>query len=487
MGREVAASISIGRVAAKHDMRESIARNVSPGLSKDNVVITDNLHGMGIEEYVNKMMQPYIDEYNAKQRRKDRRIETPYCEWHRNNGNLSQGSGQVAYECVLQYGTREDIGGEYYDPKTSPERKAELRDEMVRVYKQWADDLEKNFPHLKTLYFVIHFDETNGTPHAHWCFAPMGEYDRGLSRQCSIGKALGQDGIERIKDAKQAMDEGGYQLSRFFRKFHHDYQNPTLEKLGYTIKAEVKGRKHEDKSYFADRMADLDERAEKITAGEQRIKEGEQLAIKKMREAALQVLNAKREQEEAAALASLSYKAKEEIDQEIEAKQSRIEELNKKLRNKEDLIQTQDAIDEIFKETGTGVPYPKIIAKRTHGFGKNKMETAEVPVKDLDELRGKAASYELVQMQRKKAEAAAEAALKAADKDETIQELRNENTALKMALQEAKVERNQAEKKTKEMEYDRNEALDYIARNGMGADFVAEYNQQRSQEHHHHR
>lgn len=253
----------------------------------------------------------------------------------------------------------------------------------------------------------------------------------------------------------------------------------------YNAKQRRKDRRIE--SYFADRMADLDERAEKITAGEQRIKEGEQLAIKKMREAALQVLGAKREQEEAAAMASLSYKAKEEIDQEIEAKQSRIEELNKKLRNKEDLIQTQDAIDEIFKETGTGVPYPKIIAKRTHGFGKNKMETAEVPVKDLDELRAKAASYEMVQMQRKKAEEAARTALKAADKDETIQELRNENAALKMALQEARVERNQAERKTKDMEYSRNEALDYIARNGMGADFLTEYNQHRSQEHHHHR
>ena len=139
----------------------------------------------------------------------------------------------------------------------------------MKVHREWQKELEKNFPHLKTLYYVVHFDEKNGTPHAHWCFTPCAEYDRGLSRQCSIGRALSQDGIERCKDAKEAMDKGGFQLARFFKKFHHEYQNPTLQRLGYSIKQEIQGRKHDDKSYFADRMADLDQREEEFNTKKQ--------------------------------------------------------------------------------------------------------------------------------------------------------------------------------------------------------------------------
>lgn len=526
---EVGASCSIGRVAAKHDMRKSISKNVSPELSKDNVIIVDNLNGQAIEDYVNDMMQPYIDKYNSKQRRKDRRIETTYCEWHRNNGNLSQGSGQVAYECVIQYGSRDDIGKEYYDPKTSPERKAELREEILKVHREWQKELEKNFPHLKTLYYVVHFDEKNGTPHAHWCFTPCAEYERGLSRQCSIGRALSQDGIERCKDAKEAMDKGGFQLARFFKKFHHEYQNPTLQRLGYTIKQEIQGRKHDDKSYFADRMADLDQREEEFNTKKQaaqreftdalselkvkkqeaeqtkqqlderekrvqdsesqleerelQIQSSEKKAEAKMQRADLAITAAKQEQQDAMESVQQAAQIRDLLNKEIEDKQSRVDELKKSLKNTEDLLQTQDAIDEIFKKTGSTVPFPKVYSHGSRGWGKNKVETVEVGKEELDEIRKKAASYEIVQRERREAEKAAKEAIKAADKDETIKEIREENLALKMELQKTRVERNQARQKERSMEISRDEAIGFIADRGMGQEFIDEHN--RDLGHHH--
>ena len=120
---KVAASMSVGRLAPKHSLDidgiRAISPNVTPSLIKDDVVIIDRLKRpdgshMTIEEYTDQTFQPYIDQYNAKQRRKDRQIQTGYCEWHRSNGTLSQGKGELAYEAVLQYGTHEDIGGEYY-------------------------------------------------------------------------------------------------------------------------------------------------------------------------------------------------------------------------------------------------------------------------------------------------------------------------------------------------------------------------------------
>ena len=128
---KIAASMSVGRLAPKHSLNidniRVISKNVTPKLIKNDVILIDRLKGqngkhMTIEEYTDQHFQPYIDQYNAKQRRKDRQIQTGYCEWHRGNGTLSQGKGELAYEAVLQYGTHEDIGGEYYAATTSQER-----------------------------------------------------------------------------------------------------------------------------------------------------------------------------------------------------------------------------------------------------------------------------------------------------------------------------------------------------------------------------
>lgn len=264
---KVAASMSVGRLAPKHSLDidgiRAISPNVTPSLIKDDVVIIDRLRRpdgshMTIEEYTDQQFQPYIDQYNAKQRRKDRQIQTGYCEWHRSNGTLSQGKGELAYEAVLQYGSHEDLGGEYYSPDTTPERKAQLRAEYEGVYRQWVADLEKNFPHMTLVFAVAHFSETEGTPHLHVCMQPQADCSRGLAKQVSIGRALAQDGIERLDSREEAKQAGGYQLARFYQRFHHEYQNPSLQRLGYEIKAEQHGLKHMEKDGYAVVMEQAD-------------------------------------------------------------------------------------------------------------------------------------------------------------------------------------------------------------------------------------
>lgn len=266
---KVAASMSVGRLAPKHSLDidgiRAISPNVTPSLIKDDVVIIDRLKRsdgshMTIEEYTDQTFQPYIDQYNSKQRRKDRQIQTGYCEWHRGNGILSRGKGEFAYEAVLQYGSHEDLGGEYYSPDTALERKAQLRAEYERVYRQWVADLERDFPHMTLVFAVAHFSETEGTPHLHVCMQPQADCSRGLAKQVSIGRALAQDGIERLDSREEAKQAGGYQLARFYQRFHHEYQNPSLQRLGYEIKAEQHGLKHMEKDGYAVVM----ERADKI-------------------------------------------------------------------------------------------------------------------------------------------------------------------------------------------------------------------------------
>lgn len=270
---KVAASMSVGRLAPKHSLDidgiRTISPNVTPSLIKDDVVIIDRLKRtdgshMTIEEYTDQQFQPYIDQYNAKQRRKDRQIQTGYCEWYRSNGTLSQGKGELAYEAVLQYGSHDDLGGEYYSPDTTPERKAQLRAEFEGVYRQWVEDLQRDFPHMNIVFAVAHFSEVEGTPHLHVCLQPQADCSRGLAKQVSIGRALAQDGIERLDSRAEAEQAGGYQLARFYQKFHHEYQNPTLQRLGYEIKAEQHGLKHMEKDGYAIVMEQAEQKAEKI-------------------------------------------------------------------------------------------------------------------------------------------------------------------------------------------------------------------------------
>lgn len=270
---KVAASMSVGRLAPKHSLDidgiRAISPNVTPSLIKDDVVIIDRLKRpdgshMTIEEYTDQTFQPYIDQYNAKQRRKDRQIHTGYCEWHRSNGRLSQGKGELAYEAVLQYGSHDDLGGEYYSPDTTPERKAQLRAECEGVYRRWVADLEQDFPHMTLVFAVAHFSETEGTPHLHVCLQPQADCSRGLAKQVSIGRALAQDGIERLDSRAEAEQAGGFQLARFYQKFHHDYQNKTLQRLGYEIKEETHGLKHMEKDGYAVVMADARKKAQTL-------------------------------------------------------------------------------------------------------------------------------------------------------------------------------------------------------------------------------
>ena len=264
---KVAASMSVGRLAPKHSLDidgiRAISPNVTPSLIKDDVVIIDRLKRpdgshMTIEEYTDQTFQPYIDQYNAKQRRKDRQIQTGYCQLHRCNVTLSHGKGELAYEAGLQYGCHDDLGGEYYSPDTTPERKAQLRAEFEGVYRQWVADLERDFPHMTVLYSVIHYSEVGGTPHLHVCMQPQADCTRGLAKQVSIGRALAQDGIERLDSREEAQQAGGYQLARLYQRFHHEYQNPTLQRLGYEIKAEQHGLRHMEKDGYAVVMEQVD-------------------------------------------------------------------------------------------------------------------------------------------------------------------------------------------------------------------------------------
>lgn len=255
----IAASTSMGRPAYWHDTRRTHTYNVNTDLIKDNVVLVDEIKGRNIDEYINEMMQPYIDEYNTKQKRKDRRIEMSYTDWHKLNDN----KGEMVYEFVMQFGEHKDLGKMYYE-EIDEEKKNELRKQFIDTYKKWKDDWQKQHPNQKILWAVIHFDENGGdlqkhvggTPHLHIAVTPIShEFKRGPKCQISMSKSLESDGFKRKDERKD-----GYQLERAFKKFR-EIQERDLIEMGYGIKPE-NGGKHLEPEAYRQIMEEADKKLE---------------------------------------------------------------------------------------------------------------------------------------------------------------------------------------------------------------------------------
>lgn len=238
---EIGTSMSRGKVAYKHDIRKSYKENIDQSLSKDNIVLVDNLNGMTVAEYTNAKMQPYIDEYNAKQKRSDRKIDTDYVTYFNNLAKSKR--GELAYETVHQFGDRDNLGGLYYS--SSGEQRERLKNEFADTYKEWLEHFQERFPHLEILCATIHFDEPQGTPHLHLIWQPIGDnYKQGLSHQVSIGNALSCDGIGRVGNRAEAKTNGGFQMERLYSEMRN-YQEDFLIGKGYDIKAYVGGEHKE--------------------------------------------------------------------------------------------------------------------------------------------------------------------------------------------------------------------------------------------------
>lgn len=229
MGQTV--SVSVGRVAIDHDIRETISENVDPSLIHQNEIFIDKLKDFDYDvvAYTNAKFQPDIDEHNAKQKRADRKINTTYVEYleaknqkliERAAKNKAEGITKsvrkptpLVHEYVLQFGNRDTNGT--LDTDIEMNRRA-----LKRVVKA----IQEDYPHVDILLCTFHADEPNGTPHAHLVVQFTGEgYQRGLKREISMNKALECDGIERSNT------RGEYSITKWVETLCNDYMEPVLE------------------------------------------------------------------------------------------------------------------------------------------------------------------------------------------------------------------------------------------------------------------
>lgn len=155
-----------------HNNRENIYGNpgIDPSRLDENIYFVQK----DIREVYEDTFGEAVEAYNAKQSRKDRKIED-YYEKIRNDSKTHE-----QRELIVAIGEGKD--GEEYRPL----KKAALV--------QYAEEFQERNPNLAVYNMVLHDDEAN--PHLHINYVPNFESKRGLTRRVGMDKALQQQGIE---------------------------------------------------------------------------------------------------------------------------------------------------------------------------------------------------------------------------------------------------------------------------------------------------
>lgn len=133
-------------------------------------------------EKFNQCFSNEVAEYNAKQKRDDRKIIDYFqtCENEKNK--------DVAVEIILQVADKD-----YW------ENNADKREKMKEVFKEQIETLKVAVPGFYLTNATLHLDEKS--PHLHIVGIPISnDFSRGMKRQCSKRKIFTKEGLTNLQD-----------------------------------------------------------------------------------------------------------------------------------------------------------------------------------------------------------------------------------------------------------------------------------------------
>ena len=163
-----------GQGSIGHNSRAFIADNVNP----DRTDYNESYFVEDIKEVYHHLFDEALNEYNAKQKRKDRQIKNYYEKIKRSKQE------KLFYEVIVQIGNRDDTS---VDSDAGDIAKDILRDYLY--------EFMKNNPNLYVFGAYIHMDEE--TPHMHIDFVPwVSGSKRGLETKNSLKGALAARGFK---------------------------------------------------------------------------------------------------------------------------------------------------------------------------------------------------------------------------------------------------------------------------------------------------
>lgn len=163
------------RTLTEKEYKQPAHEHIIREKSSDNIVIRQST----IQEAYKEVFGEAVEEYNAKQKRKDRQIKDYYKHvYHSKTLDLQR-------EMIIGLGNKEDW------EKLGYEKKKEAGQLLREVIEDFIKDKKD---HIHVYNAVVHLDEA-GAPHAHINFIPLAHnYKNGLKTQPSWTKSLAQMG-----------------------------------------------------------------------------------------------------------------------------------------------------------------------------------------------------------------------------------------------------------------------------------------------------
>ena len=283
-------SVSNDMHAEAHSRREYTPFSADRSLKKDNIVVYD----CGDDrKHFGDFFRPIVEEYNAKQKREDRKKDTDYLS-ALEDGREGYGKGKAKekpfYHDVIQIGNRNtngvtdssfdvdhwrqlkkdkkfDEASEYVQKHLNTSQDVQ---DMIVILQELAEEIKTNRDGKYTGVLVhgltIHCDEPNGTPHLDFRYSLYCTGEKtGLSSRISMRKALGNLGFYTDKE-QTALEK--------FRNQIKDRLEEKMKERGYQRDVKGEHRKHlSTASYEAEARAK--EAEERLAKAQEDLREAE--------------------------------------------------------------------------------------------------------------------------------------------------------------------------------------------------------------------
>jgi hypothetical protein len=208
-----------GKGSLSHNNRNFIYKNVDPSRTKDNIYYAKE----SLDEAYHKCFGQALEDYNAKQKRADRKIDDYYTHLfgkaRKDVVATSTNKEKSFYEIAVGVG----------DKNTCPVGSAD-GELAAKILDEYAKGYSERNPNFYVFNSVMHLDEK--TPHLHIDYIPIADgYKNGLSVRNSQSVALQNMGFGKAKDS---INE--------WRKRERQALRELCQKHGLEIAEETQGR-----------------------------------------------------------------------------------------------------------------------------------------------------------------------------------------------------------------------------------------------------
>lgn len=349
------------RELTEKEFRSKAHKHIQREKSKYNIQIFKR----DIKDVYHELFDDALNAYNAKQKRKDRKIDDYYKHVQKSK-NLG-----LQREFIVAVGNKADW------EKLSFEEKQEVGEALAR----YVSDFNGRHSNMTIYNAIVHLDEA-GAPHAHFNVVPTASgYKNGLAVQPSFRKALEQEGF----------GPSGREQFKAFRDAEIHRLHEFVHEIGIDRKA---GQTNDikDMREYKDAMEYIENRKSSQIV---KIQREEQAHEEKMNE-----LNERlKQQEEMIQKRDEAFKAsKKQQARIIKQMNDEIMSESEKLDMKRIEDETVDAMLKMQLIADKPIDDKRNYRIKEKGFGEEKQRYVMVPEKDFDDLARRANSGPLMQL-----------------------------------------------------------------------------------------